>query len=79
LDGERVVVYPDKVYMRSQAPNGVEYKTVVTPDLNYQVSGKMTSALPLSTLENVRAAIKNESAYEEKEATYAVLQAKPLR
>jgi hypothetical protein len=60
---ERTVVYPDKLYMTSQASNGVLKRAVVTPEFNYQASGHMDGALAARDLEELRASIKNDSVY----------------
>jgi hypothetical protein len=60
---ERTVVYPDKLYMTSQASNGVLKKAVVTPEFNYQASGHMDGSLATRELEELRASIKSEAVY----------------
>jgi hypothetical protein len=51
---ERVSCYPDRVYATRRSPTGLISKLVLTPEFNYVVTGKMTSAIPTATLETLR-------------------------
>jgi hypothetical protein len=42
---DRITVFPDTLYMTSQASNGLENKLVITPETNYQISGKMVTKI----------------------------------
>jgi hypothetical protein len=62
-ENERVTVYPDQLYVTSQAANGVSHKIIVTPDFGYQTTGNMESALPAAALDELRSQMKNEATY----------------
>jgi hypothetical protein len=63
VDGERIVIYPDKVFVSLQGANGLMSKLVVTPDFNYQVSGKMATSVSSSLLDSIRTGVKTEFTY----------------
>jgi hypothetical protein len=63
FQGERIVLYPDKAYVSLRKPDGTVNKVVVTPDFNYQVTGKMATTVPATVLDDIRAGIKTESVY----------------
>src|SRR5260370_18965254 len=63
LQVERVTVYPDRVYLSVQPPNGIGATTVVTPEFNYMTSGKMTTAVPAATLQDMMSSLKLELIY----------------
>jgi hypothetical protein len=50
---ERIVVLPSNIYISLQPTKGVGGMTVVTPEFNYLTSGKMTSSLPVTTLQEL--------------------------
>jgi len=60
---ERVVRFPDTMYLKTESSEGVERKLVITPDFNYSTSGKMTSAVPSTNIENLRAFVKADPLY----------------
>lgn len=49
--------------MSLQGVNGFVGKAVVTPDFDYQVSGKIATSVPSTVLESIRAGIKTDPAY----------------
>lgn len=50
---ERITMYPDRIFLSLQQTNGIGGTTVVTPDFNYLISGKMTTAVPSATLQEM--------------------------
>ena len=65
LDFERVTVYPDKLYVLRKSTVGpvVSNKLVLTPEFNYIATGKMTTAVPATTMEAIRAGLEFDAAY----------------
>lgn len=55
---ERVNEYPDRIYISIQPQKGVGEIAVVTPEFNYLISGKMTTEIPASTLQNIMSSLK---------------------
>jgi hypothetical protein len=63
IQTERVAVYPDHIYVVMQPSSGVGTTIVITPDFNYMISGKMTTAVPAATLEDMMSSLKLELIY----------------
>jgi hypothetical protein len=55
---ERVNEYPDRIYISIQPRQGIGGIAVVTPEFNYLASGKMTTAIPASTLQDIVSTLK---------------------
>jgi hypothetical protein len=60
---ERVSDYAGRIHISIQLANGTISTVVVAPDFNYLVSGKMTTAVPASTLEDILNSFKLEPTY----------------
>ncbi|HXX45865.1 MAG TPA: hypothetical protein VEJ38_14145 [Candidatus Acidoferrales bacterium] len=60
---DRVVVLPSNLYISLQQPNGGGQKLVFTPAFNYLVSGKMTTAIPDSTLQELLSGTRLDPLY----------------
>jgi hypothetical protein len=60
---ERVTVYPSSIYMLVQQPSGVAAKTVLTPEFNYLISGKMTTSIPTETMQELVSGLKLDPIY----------------
>jgi hypothetical protein len=63
LQIDRVTEYPDRIYVAMQPSSGVGATIVITPDFNYMISGKMTTAVPAATLEDMTSSLKLEPIY----------------
>jgi outer membrane lipoprotein-sorting protein len=55
---ERVFVLPSNSYFSLQPSDGTATKVVYTPEFNYLTSGKMTTAIPAATLEEIQSSLK---------------------
>ena len=60
---ERVTVFPSSIYISLQPSSGISTKAVLTPELNYLTSGKMTTSIPTSTIQELRYEMKLEPIY----------------
>jgi len=60
---QRVADYAGRIHISIQLANGTISTVVVAPDFNYLVSGKMTTAVPASTLEDILNSFKLEPTY----------------
>jgi len=60
---ERIIMYPDRMFLSLRQPNGTGGTTVVTPEFNYLISGKMTTAVPTATLQDLTLTSKLELIY----------------
>jgi hypothetical protein len=60
---ERVLVFPDRIYVTSQSSTGLDSKMVITPEFNYSSSGKMTGAVAAPTLADYRDGAKIDPLY----------------
>jgi hypothetical protein len=63
FQAERVTVFPTNTYISLQSSKGVGAKTVITPDFNYLTSGKMTTAVPPATLQELASGLKLDLIY----------------
>jgi hypothetical protein len=63
FEEERVEVYPDRVYLSMRSAAGVTEKLVVSPDLSYESSHDMTSALVAATADAYRQQIRFDPPY----------------
>jgi hypothetical protein len=63
LQLERVAEYAGRIHVSVQIANGTSSTLVVAPDFNYLISGKMTTAVPASTLEDILTTFKLEPIY----------------
>jgi outer membrane lipoprotein-sorting protein len=60
---ERIALLPDSIYVSLQPTTGVGGRAVVTPAFNYLTSGKMTTALPPTTLNELETGLKLDLMY----------------
>ncbi len=60
---ERVTALPSSIYILRQQSTGRSTKVVLTPEFNYLTSGKVTTAVPASTLKELRSGMKLEPIY----------------
>jgi hypothetical protein len=63
LQLERVTEYAGRIHISVQPATGTGSIAVVAPDFNYLVSGKMTTAVPASTLEDILTSFKLDPIY----------------
>jgi hypothetical protein len=63
VERELLKVYPDKVYMSLQSSTGSSQKQVITPEFNYRMTGKMTTAVPSVDLETLRQQLEFDTLY----------------
>ena len=63
LQVERITEFPSNIYISVKPSNGVGGMTVITPGFNYISSGKMTTALPATTLQEVEYGLKLDPLY----------------
>jgi outer membrane lipoprotein-sorting protein len=60
---ERVLIFPNRIYVTSQSSTGLDSKMVITPEFNYSSSGKMTDAVAAPTLADYRDSAKVDPIY----------------
>jgi hypothetical protein len=60
---ERVTVFPFNVYVSHRQSDGQSTKLVFTPEFNYLTSGHMTTALPVSTIQDLQIGTKLDPIY----------------
>jgi len=60
---ERITVFPNSIYISVQPSGGVVSTAVLTPAFNYMNSGKMTTAVPEATLQELQMSLKLELIY----------------
>ena len=60
---ERVTAFPSSTYILRQPSTGPSTKIVFTPEFNYLISGKVTTTIPASTLQELEHARKIEPIY----------------
>ena len=60
---ERVTAFPASTYISRQTSAGLSSKIVLTPDFNYLTSGKVTTTVPASTLQELEYALKLDPIY----------------
>jgi hypothetical protein len=63
FQAERVTVYPANIYTSIRSSNGMTGISVITPEFNYLNSGKMMSAVPATTLQEIDYGLKLELIY----------------
>jgi hypothetical protein len=62
FDAERVTLFPSSMYVSLQRPAGTS-KAVVTPEFNYIASGKMTTGIPPSLIQELQSGLKLDPIY----------------
>lgn len=62
-DVERVVFYPDRIYIDAHASNGSETKIVITPQFAYRRGAEVSGDLPPAALEDARSYVKFDIYY----------------
>lgn len=60
---ERVTIWTGSIHASIQPVTGNGSTVVITPEFNYLVSGKMTTAVPASTLQEMQAGLKLDPIY----------------
>jgi outer membrane lipoprotein-sorting protein len=60
---ERITVWSGKVHVSFQPARGVGATTVITPEFNYETTGKMTMAVPALTLEDIETSLRLDLIY----------------
>jgi len=63
LQIERETIQPGSTRVTLRAANGTSAVAVLTPEFNYLVSGKMTTAIPPATLQDLEYGLKLDPAY----------------
>ena len=63
LQVERITEFPSNIYISVKPSSGVAGMTVITPGFNYLSSGKMTTALPVTTLQEVEYGLELDPLY----------------
>jgi hypothetical protein len=60
---ERVTIWAGSIHISIQSSTGNGSTVVITPEFNYLVSGKMTTAVPATTLQELQSTLKLEPIY----------------
>jgi outer membrane lipoprotein-sorting protein len=60
---ERVTIWTGSIHVSLQPAAGVASTVVITPEFNYLVSGKMTTAVPASVLQELESGLKLDLIY----------------